>query len=144
MTTATQSDIADQVAVKDIMIRYATSCDARDMEAYGSCFTEDVLISGFGAEDFHGRQAWVDYVTKALTRFSGTQHMLGNQVVQVNGDEATLQTSVQATHFLVDRPGTALTLFATYYDKLIRKDGEWQIYDHRLVPVGTQVLTGEQ
>ena len=113
MTTA-QSDLADRLAVQDVMIRYATSCDARDMEAYGSCFTEDALISGFGGEDIHGRQAWVDYVAKALTRFTGTQHMLGNQVVQLNGDEATLQTSVQATHFLADRPGTTLTLTAPY------------------------------
>jgi uncharacterized protein (TIGR02246 family) len=145
MTTSTQSQLADRLAVQDVMIRYATSCDARDMAAYGSCFTEDAVISGFGGGGpIRGRQAWVDFVTNALKRFSATQHLLGNQVVEVDGDEATLQTSVQASHFLVDKPGAVMTLFATYFDKLVRKDGHWQIYDHRLQPIGTQVLGGDQ
>ena len=135
------SELADRLAIQDVMIRYATSCDRRDMDEYGACFAEDALITGFGGEDIHGRQAWVDYVAKALTRFTGTQHLLGNQRVEVNGDTAKLQTSVQATHFLADRPGTTLTLFATYYDDLVKRDGVWEITNHRLEPVSTQLLT---
>jgi len=137
------AELADRLAVQDILVRYAHSCDARDMAAYGSCFTEDAVISGFGPGTVHGRQAWVDYVTKALTRFAGTQHFVGNQTVQLKGDAATMRTYVQATHFLADRPGTTMTLFAIYHDELVRRGGEWQITDHRLEPIGTQVLTGE-
>ena len=79
------------------------------------------VIRGFGSETVNGRQAWVDYVEKALKGFTATQHFVGNQVVELRGDEATMRTYVQATHFLVDRPGTTLTLFAIYHDELVRK-----------------------
>ncbi len=136
-------ELADRLAVQDVMIRYATSCDRRDMEEYGACFTEDALITGFGAADINGRQAWVDYVAKALTRFTATQHLLGNQRVWLNGDSAKLQTSVQATHFLADRPGAAFTLYATYYDDLVKRDGVWAITNHRLEPVSTQLVIAD-
>lgn len=141
--SAALEELADRLAVQDVMIRYATSCDRRDMEEYGACFTEDALITGFGPSDIHGRQAWVDYVTKALTRFTATQHFLGNQRVWLNGDTAKLQTTVQATHFLVDRPGTTMTLFATYHDDLVKRNGRWEITKHRLEPAGTQLLTAD-
>ncbi len=144
MSTALQ-ELADRLAVQDVMIKYASSCDRRDMEEYGSCFAEDVVITGFGGTggDIHGRQGWVDFVAKALTRFSGTQHFLGNQRVWLNGDSAKLQTSVQATHFLADRPGTTLTLFATYHDDLVKRDGVWEITNHRLEPINTQLVTAD-
>ena len=135
-------ELADRQAVQDVLIRYATSCDARDMAAYGSCFAEDAVISGFGSETVNGRQAWVDYVDKALKAFTATQHFVGNQVVQLKGDAATMRTYVQATHFLAERPGTTLTLFAIYHDELVRNNGNWEITEHRLEPMGTQVLTG--
>ena len=138
-------ELADRLAVQDVMIRYATSCDRRDMEEYGACFTEDAVITGFGGAggDIHGRQAWVDFVAKALTRFSATQHFLGNQRVWLDGDSAKLQTSVQATHFLADRPGTTLTLFATYHDDLVKRNGVWEITNHRLEPINTQLVTAD-
>jgi hypothetical protein len=37
-----------------------------------------------------------------------------------------------------------MTLFATYYDELVRdNDGKWRIKLHRLEPVTTQLLTGD-
>ncbi|MFN0096018.1 MAG: nuclear transport factor 2 family protein [Dehalococcoidia bacterium] len=137
--------LADRLAVQDVMIKYATSCDRRDMAEYGSCFTEDALITGFGGTggDIKGRQAWCDYVAKALTRFSGTQHFIGNQRVWLSGATAKLTSSVQATHFLADRPGTTLTLFATYHDDLIKRDGVWEITNHRLEPISTQIVVAD-
>lgn len=138
------AELADRLAIQDVLVQYATSCDARDMDAYGDCFLTDALVTGFGAGNFEGRQAWVDYVTGALKRFAGTQHFIGNQVVKLNGDTATMRTYVQATHVPIDKPKTTMTLFATYYDELVRDtDGKWRIKLHRLEPTTTQLLTGE-
>ncbi|MCC6381284.1 MAG: nuclear transport factor 2 family protein [Dehalococcoidia bacterium] len=138
MSLATAAEIADRLAVQDVMIRYATSVDARDMERYASCFTKDVAVSGFGPGPMHGREAFLAYVTEALQRFKATQHLLGNQVVELQGDRATLRTYVQATHVLAAQPDTTLTLWATYHDELVRHDGEWRICEHRLEPGATQ------
>ena len=143
--SAAMQDLADRLAVQDVMIKYASSCDRRDMEEYGSCFAEDAVITGFGGTggDIHGRQAWVDYVAKALQNFTGTQHFVGNQRVWLDGDTAKLETSVQATHFLASRPGTTLTLFATYYDDLVKRNGAWEITNHRLAPINTQLVSAD-
>ncbi len=136
--------IADRLAVQDVMTRYANGVDTRDLDLYASAFTPGVVVSGFGgAEVIEGREAWVDYVRKALERFGVTQHLMGNYVVELRGDEATMRTYVQATHVLADDPKSTLTLWATYHDELVRDGAVWRIRDHRLEPAHTQVRRSE-
>ena len=115
--SAALEELADRLAVQDVMIRYATSCDRRDMDEYGACFTEDSVITGFGGTggDILGRQAWVDYVAKALTRFTGTQHLLGNQRVWPTGVNAH-QPVADAEQF------PRVTQFARGIDRLRQPD----------------------
>jgi uncharacterized protein (TIGR02246 family) len=131
--------VADRIALMDVMLRYAKGVDQRDMALYASVFAEDVEIVGFGAETFHGRAAWVDYVGKALEAYGPTQHMLGPQLAQVDGDKAHCRTDVQALHYMKDEPGKTLTLWATYNTDMKRIDGEWKIARHHLEARGTRI-----
>ena len=70
------SDVADRIAVQDVMLRYATGVDERDMDLYRSCFADDVEVVGFGTEVYHGVDNWASYVEKALEAYGPTQHML--------------------------------------------------------------------
>lgn len=133
---------SDRFVVQDVMFRYAAGVDTRNRELYSSAFTEDVVCSGYAdGEVFHGRDAWVTWVWKALERFGPTQHLMANQVVELRGDEATMRTYVQATHILTIDAKTTLTLWATYHDELIRDGALWRIRNHRLAPAATQTLT---
>ena len=58
--------VADRIALLDVMATYAMGVDERDFDAYGSCFADDVVVTGFGKDEFHGREAWVAYVIQAL------------------------------------------------------------------------------
>ena len=132
-------ELADRAAIMDVMIRYGTSVDAREMDRYRSCFTDDVTVVGYGPGAMEGADAYLAYVTDALRNFAGTQHLMGNQVVDLRGDEATARTEVQATHFLRDEPDAIMTLWATYVDEMVRgADGEWRIRRHELVRRGAQ------
>src|SRR4029078_10902484 len=92
---------AGRSAIQDVMFRYAEGVDTRNRELYASAFTEDLVCSGFAeGEVFHGRDAWVTWVWKALERYGPTQHMMGNQQVELRGDEASMRTYVQATHIM--------------------------------------------
>ncbi len=130
--------LADRTAIMDVMIRYGTSVDAREMDRYRSCFTDDVTVVGYGAESMNGADAYLAYVIAALENFTGTQHLMGNQVVDLNGDFASVRTEVQATHFPKDDPDAVMTLWATYVDDMARVDGEWRIRRHELVRRGSQ------
>lgn len=129
---------ADRIALQDVMLRYAAGVDERDMTLYASCFADDVEVLGFGPNEFHGAQAWVDYVRGALEQYGPTQHMLGPQLATVDGDTAHCRTDVQALHYLKNPAGQILTLWATYETDMARKANGWKITRHRLVPRGTR------
>ena len=46
--------VADRIALQDVMLRYAAGVDERDFDLYASCFIEDVEILDFGEEPIKG------------------------------------------------------------------------------------------
>lgn len=135
--------VADRIALMDVMATYAKGVDERDLKLYRSCFTDDVEVVGFGAETFHGGDAWTTYVTDALKQFGATQHMLGPQLATIDGDKAHCRTDVQAQHYMANDPKTTLTLWATYLTDMIRINGQWKIKRHELVSRGTRIQTDQ-
>jgi ketosteroid isomerase-like protein len=131
--------VADRIALMDVMCKYAKGVDERDLALYRSVFAEDVVVEGFGPSPVRGADAWAAFVERALAQYGATQHMLGPQLATVDGDTAHCRTDVQALHYLKDKPGTTLTLWATYETDLRRIGGEWKIARHKLVSRGTRV-----
>ena len=136
------SELLDRQAMFDVMIRYGTSVDARDLDRYRTCFVDDVTVVGFLPETIEGLDAYMEFVEGALKRFGATQHMMGNPTAEIRGDSGTLRTEVQATHFLADDPKSVMTLWAYYIDEMERRDDGWVITRHELVTRGTQVTKG--
>ena len=101
-----------RLAIQDVMTRYAAGVDDRNMEQYRSCFADDVEIVGFGGDAVVGADRWVAEVVEKLAAFGQTQHMLGPQLVQVDGDGASVRTDVQALHYLIDDPESTIVDFA--------------------------------
>ena len=134
--------VADRIALMDVMLKYTKGVDNRDLALYRSVFTDDVEVVGFGANSYHGGDAWTAYVKEALLQYGPTQHMLGPQLATVNGDNAHCRTDVQALHYLKDKPDTTLTLWATYESDMKRVNGEWKISRHQLVARGTRIQAG--
>jgi uncharacterized protein (TIGR02246 family) len=131
--------VADRIALMDVMLKYAKGVDQRDMALYASVFADDVEVVGFGPDTYHGRDAWVNYVTEALKAYGPTQHMLGPQLATVDGDTAHCRTDVQAMHYMKAEPNKTLTLWATYNTDMKRVNGEWKIARHHLESRGTRI-----
>jgi uncharacterized protein (TIGR02246 family) len=128
---------SDRDAVAELMIRYATSVDARDMERYATCFTDDVEVTGFSGGAISGLATYVAWVGGALSKYSHTHHLIGNQVVIIDGDRAHLRSYVQAMHVLVAEPDTMVGLWGIYDDRVVRTPDGWKITHHhleRLIP----------
>ena len=102
------------------------------MERYGSCFTDDAVVTGFSSGDVIGRDAWVAFVIKALENFAGTHHQITNQEITVTGDTAHMRSYVQATHELAGDDEHLLILYAIYDDQLARTNDGWKITRHEL------------
>ena len=131
-----ENNVADRIALQDVMLKYAAGVDERDFDLYASCFLENVEVVDFGEAPINGRDEWVEYVKGALDNYGPTQHMQGPQLATIDGDNAHCRTDVQALHYLKQPEGEILTLWATYETDMVRTDEGWKISKHRLVSRG--------
>ena len=102
-----------RLAIQDVMTRYAAGVDDRNMEQYRSCFADDVEIVGFGPETLTGADNWDEDVKSKFDAFDETQHLLGPQLVDIDGDKASHRVDVQAMHHLNTKPNSHLTPWPT-------------------------------
>jgi len=73
-----------------------------------------------------GPDAWVDVVYGALKDYTGTQHLIGTQLTEVNGDEGCLESYLNAWH---KNPDESVYYFlGTYISKVRRYEEGWKIY----------------
>ena len=134
----------DRFAVQEMTARYARAVDYRELETFDVLFTPDCVVLGVGRDGpIHGVEAWKGWVRDALERFGPTQHLFGNHVIEIRGDEASMRSYLQATHIMRDDPKASLTLWATYYDELVRDGEGWRIREHRLEPAHTELRGGD-
>ena len=125
-------ELEDRHDVGQVIIRYATSVDQRDLDRYATCFTDDVVVTGFSGGSVDSRDSWVEFVEEALQQFKGTHHQITNQEISVEGDTAHMRSYVQATHEAAADPSSLIILWAVYDDELVRTADGWRISRHVL------------
>jgi hypothetical protein len=137
-------ELVDRQAITDVVLRYCRGIDRLDLELVRDCYHPD-------ATDEHGtftgtRDEYVDWVAGVLTRFTGTMHVVANQLVELDGDEALSETYGVAYHW-GDPPDDQRRNFTTgfrYVDRFARRDGDWRIAGRVAVREWTHVVPIEQ
>ena len=129
-------EVADRIAVQDVMLRYAATVDEKDYAGYKALFTEDVEVVGMGPNVMQGIDEYYPWWKDALDKYDATQHMLSPTYAEISGDEAKTRTDVQAVHYPNGETEITVTLWATYHTDMKRVDGEWKISRHELVVRG--------
>ena len=85
-------------------MRYAFACDRREFDVQASCFVPDVGGTwGFG--EIPDRDTMMDYIHQ-VARFHTTMHFMGNEFIEVDGNEASLQAYSMLMHRATRRDGT--------------------------------------
>lgn len=141
---AMTAEWVDRQQIEDLQRLYAKATDTiglatpEDVEAgraiYHRIYTPDVNIrtSNTGADPLTASSPdeWVDVVYDALKDYTGTQHLIGTQLVDLNGDEAHMESYVNAWHKYDD--GRVYFFLGTYISKARRTAQGWKIYDMNL------------
>ena len=125
-------DLSERHAIAEVILRYALSVDQKDLARYATCFTDDVEVTGFSGGAITGVTTYVEWVGTALSRYSHTQHMLGNHEITIDGDTAHIRTYVQAMHVLAGESETMVGLWGIYDDQMVRTADGWKISKHHL------------
>lgn len=138
----TAAETADRLEIENLRRLYAKATDAigragdadieEGREIYHRIFTSDVSIRTVGESPLTAENPdeWVDVVLNALKDYMGTQHLIGTQLVTVDGDEAYMESYVNAWHQYED--GKTFVFIGTYIDKVRKTNRGWQIYDMTL------------
>jgi hypothetical protein len=126
-------ELADRMAITDLIHRYASGIDMRDWALYRSIFADEVFMdfsSYSGAPGTKmGADDWVAGCQRMLPGFDATQHSLTNFVYDIRDDEATVTVYMQAEHFIANTLGDASHTLGGYYLHRLRRGGDgWRIH----------------
>lgn len=123
-------DLQTLLAEREIthaLIRFARAMDERDWDVLRTILVDDAT-SDVGTGPLEGSEALIACIRSYLDACGRTQHLLGNILVDVTGDEAVSKAYVSDMHLSAD-PDSELT-FATlgdYHDRWQRIDGTWRM-----------------
>jgi 3-phenylpropionate/cinnamic acid dioxygenase small subunit len=127
------STLQDKQEITELCYRYGMAVDNRDWALLATCFTPDAEAFYEGLPPCPNYQAIEDTCSAALTPLTGSQHLIGNVLVDVDGDTASSTCYLQAQHVKAGTDGGDLFIFAgRYRDKLVRTEAGWRITERRL------------
>lgn len=110
--------------IVDVLVRYATGIDSRDWGLFRTCFTDDARF------DYGDLGTWdsPDVLTEYMRRsHSGPSlHRLSNFVIDIDADQATSRTYVDAV-VMGPKGYGVVTTFGWYDDRLRRTPDGWRI-----------------
>ena len=129
----THDELVDRELIRDLVQRYARGVDRRDFDLVRSCYHPDAI-------DEHGPyrggvDGFIEFLSEQLARWSVTQHVIGNSLIEFEGDRAHVETYAVAYHRTLSTPGRPvrdLTAGCRYVDVMEKRDDRWGIV-HRVV-----------
>jgi SnoaL-like domain len=137
------SHLTDKQEIAEVVLRYCRGVDRLDFELVRSCYHDDAVDHHTGFEG--DADSYIAWLTGLLPRLSGTMHLIGNQLIELDGDVARSETYGTAHHWgepLTD-PSMNFTSGFRYVDTLEKRDGMWGISERWAVGEWTRSIPAE-
>jgi SnoaL-like domain len=118
--------LCDERDVERTLIRFARVMDDRDWAAMAEILAADAQ-GDFGTGRIHGSAAIIELIRGFLDKCGPTQHLLGNVIIDVDGDAAISRAYIHDVHLCSDaNPSTRFYTLGDYRDTWRRRsDGSW-------------------
>lgn len=131
-TVNVKNNLADHMAIADLMNRYTDSVNRRDWAALADVFTEDGIwdVGGPDAGPFEfyftGRKQVADGIAGLVSAMSYLVQTNHAPVIHVDGDKASATCTLDEKACPAGE-AQGIHLLGTYYDDIERDaDGEWR------------------
>lgn len=122
-----REELADREAIKDVLMRYCRASDRLDEAMLCDLYWPDAHDDHM---EFSGSvDEFVEYCTPILSAMRFNQHMIGNVLIEIDGDHADVETYFQGYHSVPDETGKRHDVFAggRYLDNFAKRNDEWRI-----------------
>ena len=135
-------EVADRLAIRELVEAYAHCADRRDAKGQMSLFTADAHFVVFmnakdpkPSQELHSREALAP-VFADLNKYDATTHFLGQSTIfTLAADRATGEAYCLAHHVTVDNEQRRLMIASLrYLDTFVKSDGDW-LFAERLLYV---------
>lgn len=112
------------------VVRFARAMDERDWDVLRELTTGDVTAD-MGTGPLEGVDAIIGVIRSYLDDCGPTQHLLGNVLIDVEGDTARSRCYVSDMHLgQGDAAGKTFSTLGDYHDQWRRENGLWRM-NHR-------------
>lgn len=120
-------EVISKQAIHELAVRYMRGLDRWDRELLRSVFHEDATVDyGF----FKGKAMdFADFAMNALSTHLANHHMIGQTLIEVDGDRGAGEVYFQAFHRLKDAVGNEsdFVVVGRYVDRYERRNGVWKM-----------------
>jgi SnoaL-like protein len=138
-TEVAPTELADRLAIRDLVDAYAHCADRRDAHGQKSLFTEDthfvVYMGGQGfdpTQELDGRESLTP-VFDDLNNYQATMHFNGQSTIALDGERATGESYCIAHHLFTDDGGRKLMVaWLRYDDTFVKVDDAWLFAQRKL------------
>src|ERR1700724_2706184 len=140
--TISPGEVADRLAIRELIEAYANCADRRDGDGQMSLFTADThFVVYMNAKDpkpsqeLNSREALAP-VFADLNKYATTMHFLGQTtILTLTDDRGTAETYCMPHPLTINGAKRQLMIAALrYYDKFVKVDGVW-LFAERLLYV---------
>ena len=140
--TISPGEVADRLAIRELIEAYANCADRRDANGQMSLFTADTHFVVYmkakdpkPSQELHSREALAP-VFADLNKYAATMHFVGQSaILSLTSDRGTGEAYCLAHHLTVDGDKRKLMVAALrYFDTFVKLDGSW-LFAERLLYV---------
>jgi ketosteroid isomerase-like protein len=130
-----ETELCAYMAIRRQIDRYMSALDRRDFEAVADCFTEDAAIymhvidGNLSDAEFHRGGPSFAKAVRRLDKFHATSHNLANAVIDVDGEQASAVSQVNAWLLGEEADGSRRVIFRSVHvvEDFVLTDRGWKI-----------------
>jgi len=132
--------------IMEVMSRYALASDNKNYDLLRSLFSDDATIAMQFDSDFLGGQgvhfddpaSFIAFVKETATVYRASQHLLGNPLIDIDGEVASIRVNLIGTAFYQDTSTPDTTLYGFYEVALTKMSGSWKIQKLTFTSIGSK------
>jgi hypothetical protein len=139
-STLNSEEMADRLAIRELIDAYAFCADRRDAMGQMALFTRNTHFvvymdakSAIPSQELYGRECLAP-VFENLNSYKVTTHFNGQSTIQLDGSRAT-GVSYCLAHHVSEQNGKESLMVASirYLDTFAKQDGKWYFAERRLM-----------